>query len=144
MKITKEYQEKYRNNQFYNEKICQRNGISKNVKLHDEINNPLSSAAACLNVMGYLNQNQDKIIPFFNYFGLDIENILSFPSGVNLHGENYDDKGPIVFEWIEIKTSLNQSDKQLRSQVSQTKSCTGCGAAVKEGSAFCEQCDVKL
>lgn len=44
----------------------------------------------------------------------------------------------------EIKTSLNHSNKQVRSQVPQAKSCTECGAAIKEGSGFCEQCGVKL
>lgn len=98
MKTSRNYQEKYRNNQFYNDKI--RAGISANVKLHDEIHNPLSSAAACLNVLGYLNQNPGEIIPFFKEFGLQIDELMDFPSGVDVEGELYSDQGPIVFEWI--------------------------------------------
>ena len=44
----------------------------------------------------------------------------------------------------DIKTSLNQSNKQVGSQSPQAKSCKGCGATIKEGSAFCEQCGAKL
>lgn len=119
MKSSRSYQEEYRNRQFYNDKI--RLGISKNIKLHDQIENPLSSATTCLNVMGYLNQNPEKIIPFFKDFGLMIENILPFPKGADLSGEVYDDDGPIVFEWIGPKPSpldeINGSRGQNRTSV---------------------------
>jgi hypothetical protein len=104
MKTDRDFQEKYRSNQFFNKNILD-GGISSNVKLHDEVNNPLSSAASCLNVMGYLNQNTDRIIPFFNEFGIKIDKFISFPSGTNYEGECYNDKGPIVFEWIGPKKS---------------------------------------
>lgn len=103
MKTDRNYQEQYRENQFYNKEIL--SGISSNVKLHDEYNNPLSSAASCLNVMGFLNQNKKQIIPFFKEFGIEIDEIIDFPSGVNYEGEIYDDKGPIIFEWIGPKKS---------------------------------------
>ena len=103
MKTDRLFQENYRKNQFYNEKILL--GISKNVKLHDEYLNPLSSAASCLNVMGYLNQNKEKIIPFFNEFGLKIDELIDFPFNADVGGEIYDDVGPIVFEWIGPKKS---------------------------------------
>ena len=103
MKTTREFQEKFRGKQFFNDEILK--GISNNVKLHEEVNNPLSSAAACLNVMGYLNQNTDKIIPFFKSFGIEIQEVLNFPTGVNYDGEIYDDIGPIIFEWIGPKKS---------------------------------------
>ncbi len=103
-KLTRQYQEQYREKQFYNNSIP--NGISKNVKLHDEINNPLSSAAACLNVMGYLNKNTDRIIPFFKFFGLNIDHVIPFPKGADIGGEIYEDEGPIIFEWIGPKKSL--------------------------------------
>jgi len=103
-KLERQYQEQYREKQFYSNFIP--NAISKGVKLHDEINNPLSSAAACLNVLGYLNINPERIIPFFNFFGLNIDNLISFPKGVNIGGEIYDDEGPIIFEWIGPKKSL--------------------------------------
>jgi hypothetical protein len=98
MKISRGYQERYRGNQFYNDKILA--GISAAVKLHDEVHNPLSSAAACLNVLGYLNQNKADIIPFFKELGLAIDEVVDFPSGADVEGELYSDTGPIVFEWI--------------------------------------------
>jgi hypothetical protein len=103
MKISRDYQERYRGNQFYNDKIL--TGISANVKLHDEVHNPLSSAAACINVLGYLNQNKADIIPFFKEFGLAIDEVVDFPSGADVEGELYSDTGPIVFEWIGPKDS---------------------------------------
>jgi len=106
MKISRKYQEKYRGDkQFYNEHIRTFEGISANVKLHDHIDNPMSSATSCLNVLGYLNQNKDEIIPFFKNFGVEIDEVIEFPSGVNYGGEVYDDVGPIVFEWIGPKVS---------------------------------------
>ncbi|WP_157270147.1 PGN_0703 family putative restriction endonuclease [Azohydromonas aeria] len=96
-------QQSYRDRQFYNEHV--KAGISRNVKLHDAIDNPASSAAACLNVLGYLNQNPGFIQPFFHSFGLEIEEVIGFPSGVDFGGEVYDDRGPIVFEWIGPRNS---------------------------------------
>ena len=97
------YQNKFSSRQFTNNLVLA--GISKNVKLHDEINNVRSSAAACINVFGYLNQNQSDIIPFFKVFGLQIDEVLQFPQKADLSGEIYDDQGPIVFEWIGPKKS---------------------------------------
>lgn len=102
-KLTDEYQKKFTNQKFVNNQV--RNGISDKVKLHEEINNVRSSAAACLNVMGYLNQHQKDIIPFFNKIRLNIQTVIPFPSNVNFEGIIYDDKGPIVFEWIGPKKS---------------------------------------
>jgi len=102
-KLTEEYQKKYKNRQFVNENIL--SGISSNVKLHDKVKNVRSSAAACLNVMGYLNQHQNDIIPFFSQFGLSIEEVLPFPKPLDFEGEIYDDEGPIIFEWIGPKKS---------------------------------------
>jgi hypothetical protein len=102
-KLEDVFQQKFANKQFFNESVLK--GISKSVKLHDEVNNVRSSAAACLNVMGYLNQHQKDIIPFFSYFGIQIEEVIPFPQNVNVGDEIYDDKGPIVFEWIGPKKS---------------------------------------
>jgi len=102
-KLKDEYQKKYVNRQFVNDDILK--GISDSVKLHDEVRNVRSSAAACLNVFGFLNQHPSDIIPFFSKIGLDIQSIISFPSNADFNGEVYDDKGPIVFEWIGPKKS---------------------------------------
>lgn len=102
-KLTDEYQKRYKERQFVNEKVLQ--GISKSVKLPKEVLNVRSSAAACLNVCDYLNQHPEDIIPFFYKIGLDIQRFLPFPQNANITGEIYDDSGPIVFEWIGPKKS---------------------------------------
>lgn len=100
-KFQKKYAEKYQ--QFVYNDICK--GISKNVKLHEEIMHPRSSAAACLNVLVYLNRNKKDIVPFFNKIGLNIQKVIDFPQNVIYGDEKYDDEGPIVFEWIGPKKS---------------------------------------
>ncbi len=102
-KLKNDFQKEYLKKNFVNENIFE--GISKNVKLHNELKNVRSSAAACLNVFGYLNQHQDDIIPFFNQFGLNIQKVIDFPKNVVYEDEKYDDEGPIVFEWIGPKKS---------------------------------------
>ncbi len=102
-KLNDSFQQSYSSNQFVNGNILI--GISKNVKIHDELMNVRSSAAAFLNVFGYLNQHQQDIIPFFQYFGLIIHKVIPFPKNVIIEGEEYDDDGPIVFEWIGPKVS---------------------------------------
>ena len=102
-KLKDSFQKKFSDKQFINKNIL--NGISPNVKLHNELMNVRSSAASCLNVCGYLNQHPEDIIPFFNKFGLDIQKVIDFPTNVNYEGEIYDDAGPIVFEWIGPKRS---------------------------------------
>jgi hypothetical protein len=42
-----------------------------------------------------------------------------------------------------IATPLSAQATRVPQQVLTGKLCTGCGAAVKEGSTFCEQCGVK-
>lgn len=102
-KLTDDFQRNYADKQFMNEDVLK--GISGNVKLHDEIKNVRSSAAVCLNVMGYLNQHNQDIIPFFSQLGLNLNKVIDFPSGMIFDGESYDDQGPIVFEWIGPKKS---------------------------------------
>ena len=102
-KLKDAFQKNYSNKQFVNENIL--NGISKHAKLHNELMHIRSSAASCINVFGYLNQHQDDIIPFFNQFGLSIQKVIDFPTGVNFKDEIYDDSGPIIFEWIGPKRS---------------------------------------
>lgn len=102
-KLKDSFQKKFSDKQFVNENIL--TGISANVKLHNELMHIRSSAASCLNVCGYLNQNPEDIIPFFNQLGLNIQKVIDFPTNVNYEGEIYDDVGPIVFEWIGPKRS---------------------------------------
>lgn len=102
-KLKNDFQKEYSKKKFINENIFK--GISKNVKLHNELENVRSSAAACLNVFGYLNQHPNDIIPFFNQIGLNIQKVIDFPKNVVYGDEKYDDEGPIVFEWIGPKIS---------------------------------------
>jgi len=102
-KLIDDFQKEYSKKQFVNENILK--GISTNVKFHNELENVRSSAAACFNVLGYLNHNPNDIIPFFNQIGLNIQKVIDFPHPVVYGGERYDDEGPIVFEWIGPKKS---------------------------------------
>ena len=102
-KLKDDFQKEYSKKQFVYENILK--GISTNVKFHNALMNVRSSAAACLNVLVYLNHNPNDIIPFFNQIGLDIQKVIDFPQNVVYGGEKYDDEGPIVFEWIGPKKS---------------------------------------
>lgn len=102
-KLKDVFQKKFSSRQFVNENIF--SGISANVKFHNELMHIRSSAAACLNVFGYLNQHPNDITPFFNQFGLNIQEVITFPTNVDYGDEIYDDESPVVFEWIGPKES---------------------------------------
>ncbi|MCL2743643.1 MAG: hypothetical protein FWE67_07315 [Planctomycetaceae bacterium] len=104
-KTSKEYQTQFVEShpQLYDKSV--KDTISSSVILHSNIESPGSSAAACLNVLGYLNLHQEEIFAFFRCFDLKIERVIPFPTGANVGGEIYDDRGPIVFEWIGPKNS---------------------------------------
>ena len=74
--------------------------ISENVQIHEHIDNVMSSAAACINVFGYLSTRPAELVTFLNNFGLGIDEVFPFPSGADLDGEIYDDSGYVIFEWI--------------------------------------------
>lgn len=97
-KLTEEYQNSWLDEPLYDDSLF--NGIDNKVTMHKEFDNPMSSQAACLNVFGSLNRSPNEIIRFFNYFSLNITQVIDFPTGVNVDGEIYNDKGPIIFEWI--------------------------------------------
>ena len=90
-------------NHIYNNSVLY--DISESVHLHSELNNPKSSAAACINVLGNLKYDKNNLREFLNSFDLNIEEILDFPKGVDIGGEIYDDVGPVIFEWIGPKSS---------------------------------------
>lgn len=98
-KLSKEYQDRWSNNSIFNELLL--GHIDNKAQLHKELHrNPLSSAAACLNVLSNIKDKPDDIKQFFQYFSLEIDQVLTFPTGVNVQDEVYNDIGPIVFEWI--------------------------------------------
>ncbi|MDR2104962.1 MAG: hypothetical protein LBP51_04315 [Deferribacteraceae bacterium] len=79
--------------------------FSNDVKIHGDKLSPSSSAAACINVLGYLNRNSGELIPFFEEFGLKLDKVVDFPTGANVGGRIYPDKGHILFEWIGPRVS---------------------------------------
>lgn len=100
-KLSKSYQEKWNNKSFYNDKII--DNIDKAVQLHQDIKSGVSSAAACINVLG--NLSKLDLINYLNSFDLSIDDIVEFPTDANIGGEIYNDKGLVVFEWIGPKKS---------------------------------------
>lgn len=103
-KLSFDYQKQFSNKLLYNNKIF--DNIDPTVKLHKETEgNPLSSSAACLNVLGSLVNNPEELKRFLNNFNLDIQDIIEFPSGANVDGLIYNDKGYVVFEWVGPKES---------------------------------------
>ena len=96
-KLTKEFQNQFKDRLIYDESVFY--NVDSHVKLHDETKgHPLSSAAACINILGSLMFKPEELIIFLNYFGLEIEEFYEFPTNANVGGRNYADKGYVVFE----------------------------------------------
>lgn len=105
-KIDGEYQKKYetQNINIYDRSVLMR--IDDTVKLHKGTEtNGLSSSAACLNVLGSISNDPEQVKEYLNSFGLNIEQIIQFPTGADIGGLKYNDKGYVVFEWIGPKES---------------------------------------
>lgn len=103
-KLSETFQQKWKDKPFYDEAIL--NTIDKEVNLHAEVRNARSSAAACINVIGNIAKNKRDLIVFLNEFNIGIEDIISFPSGASFDGQQYNDSGNVVFEWVGPKRSL--------------------------------------
>ena len=103
-----EFQKQFATNLIFDQSILER--IDPTVKLHDEtLRHPLSSSAACLNVIGSLSNKPDGLIKFLGSFGLEIEELLEFPSPVSFGDRIYRDTGYAVFEWIgPLKSPINE------------------------------------
>ncbi len=98
-KLSLEYQKQFSNHLIFDEEIFKQ--LDDAIKLHDETKgNPLSSSAACLNVLGSISNNPPGLKNFLNSFGLKIDEILPFPSPTTVGGRSYSDKGCVVFEWV--------------------------------------------
>lgn len=103
-KLTFQYQNQFRNRLIYDHSVF--DNIDPKVKLHEETKgNPLSSAAACLNVLGSLIQQPEELKNFLNLFDLEIETVYPFPSNCNVGGRAYSDSGYVIFEWVGPQTS---------------------------------------
>lgn len=103
-----EFQKQFATNLIFDPSVPER--IDPSVKLHDEtIRHPLSSSAACLNVIGSMANKPGELIKFLGSFGLEIEELLEFPSPVSFGDRLYRDKGYAVFEWIgPLKSPINE------------------------------------
>jgi hypothetical protein len=103
-KLTIEYQNQFKDKLIYDHSVF--NNIDPKVKLHEETEgNPLSSSAACLNVLGSLIHQPEELKNFLNQFGLEIETIYEFPSNCNVGDRIYTDSGYVIFEWVGQKES---------------------------------------
>ena len=108
-KLSIEFQKQFASKLIFDESILER--IDPVVKLHGETkHHPLSSSASCLNVIGSLSNKSAELTKFLNEFGLEIKELLEFPSPVSFGDRIYYDKGYAVFEWIgPQKSPLNET-----------------------------------
>jgi hypothetical protein len=103
-KLSAEYQQAFADRNIYNESVLE--SIDSGVKLHRETrSNPLSSAAACLNVLGSLMIDKEDLKGYLNSLGLGVTKVYEFPSGADVGGQVYNDKGCVVFEWMGPRAS---------------------------------------
>lgn len=108
-KLSLEFQEQFSGHLIFDPSVLE--GIDPAVKLHGETKrHPLSSSAACLNVIGSLANSPDGLIKFLRPFGLEIEELYEFPSPVSFGDRIYRDRGYAVFEWVgPLKSPINES-----------------------------------
>jgi hypothetical protein len=98
-KLSLNYQRQFEERLIFDKSIFK--SIDPRAKLHNQIKgNPLSSAASCLNVIGSLANRPDNLMKYLNSFGLEIETVFEFPSGADIEGLVYNDRGYVIFEWI--------------------------------------------
>jgi len=98
-KLGLEYQSKYVGNLLYDPSVLHH--IDATAKLHEQtLSHPLSSSAACLNVLGSMLGDPIALKEYLNTFGLEIDHLLPFPSGTTYGGRKYADDGYVVFEWV--------------------------------------------
>ena len=103
-KLSAEYQKKFSDRLFFNDAVL--GSVDPSATLHGESRtNPLSSAAACMNVLGSLAVDKEDLKGFLNALGLGVTKVYEFPSGADVGGQVYNDKGCVVFEWIGPKAS---------------------------------------
>lgn len=103
-KLTMEFQRRFSANLIFDQSVLER--IDPCVKLHEETKrHPLSSCAACLNVIGSIASDPVELIKFLGSFGLEIEDLYEFPSSASFGNRIYHDKGYVIFEWIGPKDS---------------------------------------
>jgi hypothetical protein len=103
-KLTAEYQKKFSDKLFFDDAVL--GSVDPSATLHSESRtNPLSSAATCMNVLGSLAFDKEDLKGYLNSLGLGVTKVYEFPSGADVGGQVYNDRGCVVFEWIGPKAS---------------------------------------
>lgn len=106
-KIKASYQKKWENYNLFNPSILKRLEVY-GIKIHNEIENVMSSQAACFNVFDYLSKRENKnlLINFLRKIGIEVDDIFEFPSGSIVVDKEYKDEGMVIFEWIGPQASV--------------------------------------
>ena len=103
-KLTAEYQKKFSDRLFFNDAVL--GNVDPSATLHGESRtNPLSSAAACINVLGSLMFDKEDLKTYLHALGIPVTKVYEFPSGADVGGQKYNDRGCVVFEWVGPKES---------------------------------------
>jgi hypothetical protein len=98
-KLSIDFQKQFSDKLIFDRSILDR--IDPTAKLHDEaLRHPLSSAGACLNVLGSLGSDKEGLKAYLNSFGFGITKVFDFPTGADVGGQVYNDRACVVFEWI--------------------------------------------
>ena len=102
-KLVREFQAQF-SPLIFDERVFER--IDNAAKLHEETKcHPLSSCAACLNVIGSVATDPAELIKFLGFFGLNIEELYEFKPPLTFEGITYQDTSFVIFEWIGPKES---------------------------------------
>lgn len=109
-KLSLDFQKQFADNLIFDPGILEL--IDPGAKLHDmTLRHPLSSSAACLNVLGSLSGDEEGLRTYLNSLGFGVSRIFAFPSGANVGGQVYRDRGYVVFEWVGPRDSpINELD----------------------------------
>ncbi len=98
-KLSLDYQKQFSDKLIFDKGVVDR--VDPTAKLHDEaLRHPLSSAGACLNVLGSLGSDKDSLKTYLNNLGFGISRIFDFPTGADVGAQVYNDRECVVFEWI--------------------------------------------
>jgi hypothetical protein len=98
-KLSIEFQKRFSARLIFDQSVFE--GIDPDAKLHEETQrHPLSSSAACLNVIGSMGSDPVGLKKFLGSFVPGIEELYEFPPTVSFGDRIYHDKGYVIFEWI--------------------------------------------
>lgn len=104
--LSREFQSKWKSNNLV-DKHLKNDLINNNIKVHNEIDNPLSSQASCVNFWcPFIDpRNKNYLKDLLLVIGIDVDEIITIKSGSYFGGYKYLDGGNVIFEWIGPKKS---------------------------------------